>query len=218
MSTHLIRIAIADDHKLVRQAITLGLSGNVRISVVLESENATDLIDNIPKYSPEIVLLDIKMPGINGIEALKFITDKYPEIKVIMISAFLDEIYIAQCLEYGIYGYLSKSMDISEIANAIYAASENKVYLNNLIENRIAKRYLMSFNKQTHNLLPNFSIEELKILNLLKEEKTTEEISMLMNQSKRSIELKRDKMRGKANSKTVGGLLLYALKRGILEW
>jgi FixJ family two-component response regulator len=75
----------------------------------------------------------------------------------------------------------------------------------------------MSFNKQTQNLLPDFSTEEMKILNFLKEEKTTEEISILMNLSKRSIELKRDKMRGKANSKTVGGLLLYALKRGILE-
>jgi FixJ family two-component response regulator len=91
------------------------------------------------------------------------------------------------------------------------------VYLNNLIENRMVKRYLMSFNKQTQNLLPDFSTEELKILNLLKEEKTTEEISILMNQSRRSIELKRDRMRGKANSKTIGGLLIYALKRGILE-
>ena len=212
-----IKIAIADDHKLVRQAITLGLTGNARISIVLESENAIDLISHIPKYEPEIVLLDIKMPDMNGIEALKVIADKYPDIKVIMISAFLDEIYIAQCLEYGIYGYLSKSMGISEIANAIYAASENRVYLNNLIGNRLVKKYLMSLNKQTQKLLPDFSIEELKILNLLKEEKTTEEISMLMNQSKRSIELKRDKMRCKANSKTVGGLLLYALKRGILE-
>jgi DNA-binding NarL/FixJ family response regulator len=217
MSTHLIKVAIADDHKLVRQAITFGLTEDAHISIVLETENATELIDSIPKYNPEIVLLDIKMPGMNGIEALKIISDKYPEIKVIMLSAFLDEVYIAQCLEFGIYGYLSKTMSVSEIAKAINEASENRVYLNNLIENRMVKRYLMSFNKQTQNLLPDFSTEEMKILNFLKEEKTTEEISILMNLSKRSIELKRDKMRGKANSKTVGGLLLYALKRGILE-
>jgi DNA-binding NarL/FixJ family response regulator len=217
MYTPVINIAIADDHKLVRQAIVLGLAEDARISVVLEAENGTDLINSIPKYDPEIILLDIKMPGMNGIEALKIISDRYPEIKVIMMSAFLDEIYIEQCLECGIYGYLHKSMDISEIANAIHAASENRVYLNNLIENPIARKYLIHFNKHTPKLLPEFSIEELRILNLLKEEKTTEEISMLLNLSKRSIELKRDKMRGKANSKTVGGLLLYAFKRGILE-
>jgi DNA-binding NarL/FixJ family response regulator len=217
MSTNRIKVAIADDHKLVRQAIVFGLAGDKCISVVLESDNAIDLIDNIPKYDPDIVLLDIQMPGMNGVEALKVITDKYPQIKVIMISAFIDEIYIAQCLECGIYGYLSKAVGIAEIARAINEASENRVYLNNLIENRIVKKYLMSLNKQTQNLLPDFSDEELKILNFLKEEKTTEEISVLMNQSKRSIELKRDKMRGKANSKTTGGLLIYALKRGILD-
>lgn len=217
MSTPLIKVAIADDHKLVRQAIIFGLTEDADISIVLEADNATELIDNIPKYDPDIVLLDIKMPGMNGIEALRIISDKYPQIKVIMISAFLDEVYIAQCLEFGIYGYLSKTIGISEITRAIKEASENRVYLNNLIENRLVKRYLMSFNKQTQNLLPDFSTEELKILNLLKEEKTTEEISILMNQSKRSIELKRDRMRGKANSKTIGGLLIYALKRGILE-
>jgi DNA-binding NarL/FixJ family response regulator len=217
MSTSLIKVAIADDHKLVRQAIIFGLTEEACISIVLETDNATELIDNIPKYNPDIVLLDIKMPGMNGIEALRIISDKYPQIKVIMLSAFLDEVYIAQCLEFGIYGYLSKTMGISEIAKAIKEASENRVYLNNLIENRMVKRYLMSFNKQTQSLLPDFSTEELKILNFLKEEKTTEEISILMNQSKRSIELKRDRMRGKANSKTIGGLLIYALKRGILE-
>jgi DNA-binding NarL/FixJ family response regulator len=216
-STTTIKLAIADDHKLIRQAIAYSLSEDTYISLVLETENATDLINNIPKYKPEIVLLDIKMPGMNGIEALKIITDKYPEVKVIMISAFLDEVYIAQCLEYGIYGYLSKTTGMSEIRKAINEAAENRVYLNNLIENQMVKKYLMSFNKKTQDLLPHFSCEELKILNLLKEEKTTGEISMLMNQSKRSIEIKRDRMRGKANSKTIGGLLLYALKRGILE-
>jgi DNA-binding NarL/FixJ family response regulator len=153
----------------------------------------------------------------NGIEALKIISVKYPDVKVIVISAFLDEVYVAQCLEFGIYGFLAKSTGVAEIAKAINEASQNKIYLNNLIENRVIKRYLMSFNKKTQNLLPDFSAEELKILNLMKEEKTTEEISILMNLSKRSIELKRDKMRDKTNSKTVAGLLLYAFKRGILE-
>ncbi|HET6256500.1 MAG TPA: response regulator transcription factor [Puia sp.] len=217
MSNHSIKVAIADDHKLVRQAIIFGLAGDASISIVLETENAIELIASLPKYNPDIVLLDVKMPGMNGIEALKIIADKYPEVKVIMISAFLDEVFIAQCLEYGIYGYLSKAMGISEIIRAIKEAYENRMYLTNLIENRMVKNYLISFNKKTQNLLPDFSYEELQILNLLKEEKTTQEISVLMNQSKRSIELKRDRMRGKANSKTIGGLLLYALKRGILE-
>jgi DNA-binding NarL/FixJ family response regulator len=217
MSTRLIKVAIADDHKLVRQAIIFGLTEDAYISIVLDTDNATELIENIPKYNPDIVLLDIRMPGLNGIEALKIISEKYPEVKVIMISAFLDEVYIAQCLEYGIYGYLSKTMGICEIVKAIKEAFANRMYLTNLIEDRMVKNYLISFNKKTQNLLPDFTNEELQILNLLKEEKTTQEISILMNQSKRSIELKRDRMRGKANSKTIGGLLLYALKRGILE-
>jgi DNA-binding NarL/FixJ family response regulator len=213
----LIKVAIADDHKLIRQGIILGLAEEPSISIVLETENAVDLINGIPKYTPDIVLLDIKMPGMTGIEALKIIRENYPEVKVIMLSAFLDEVYIARCLEYGIYGYLSKTTGVVEVARAIKEASDNRMYLNNFIENRMVKNYLMSFNRKTQNLLPDFSYEELQILNLLKKEKTTEEISIIMNQSKRSIELKRDKMRGKANSKTIGGLLLYAFKRGILD-
>jgi DNA-binding NarL/FixJ family response regulator len=217
MTSQVIQIGIADDHKSMCQALKCALSRENSISVVLEAENGDDLIRKLSYCNPDILLLDIKMPQRNGIDALKIIYDSYPEIKVLILSAFIDEIYVAQCLQYGIYGYLTKSMDIGEIVKAIHLASRNEMFLTNLLSNGLAKKYLISNHKKTEKSLPDFSNDEIRILSLLTEEKTTEEISEIMNFSKRSIEQKRDKMKEKANVKTIGGLLLYALKRGIID-
>jgi DNA-binding NarL/FixJ family response regulator len=185
---------------------------------MFEASNGIELISKLKDYTPDIILLDIQMPGCNGLECLKIIYQEYPELKVIMLSQFLDAVYVATCLEYGIYGYLTKSTDLSEVINAIKKACSNEVYLTNLISNQLIKKYLISFKRKVDYILPQFTVEEIEILTLLREERSTEEISHIMNLSKRSIELKREKMKAKANTKTIGGLLIYALKRGIITF
>jgi DNA-binding NarL/FixJ family response regulator len=212
-----IRIAIADDHKLVRQAIKNALSLESSLCIIFDAEHGEDLMTKLAHNHIDILLLDIKMPKLNGLEALKLIYEKYPAVKVIILSAFMDDVYVAHCLNYGIYAYLTKSMGIEEMVLAITLAHKNETYLNNLMATRLYKNYLNSFHKNSNNLLPPFSSDEIKILNLLTEEKTTKEISRIMNVSQKTVELKRDKMREKANKKTVAGLLLYALKRGIVD-
>jgi len=212
-----ISIGIAGDHKAVRQAFKFYLSQHEDLHFILEAETGNELINKLSGNKPEILLLDIKMSGQNGLEVLKIISEMYPEIKVLIMSAFTDEIYVAQCLHYGIYGYLTKSVDIKEVVKAIYKVHNNEVYLTSVLSEQLLKQYLIANQKKTGNGLPVFGLDEIRILNLLKEERTTEEISSIMNLSKRSIEMKRDKMREKANAKTVGGLILYALKRGIIE-
>lgn len=213
-----INIALADDHKLMRETIKSALvTAGSNLNVMLEAENGKDLISKLSRRKPDILLLDIRMPDMNGIEVLKILFEEYPEIKVLILSAFTDEIYVAQCMQYGVYGYLTKHMGIEEVIKAIEMADSNQLYFSNLISMQFARNYLKSYNKYGQDMLPYFSDEELKILDLLKREKSTEEISEIMNLSKRSIELKRDRMREKSNTKTVAGLILYAFKRGIIE-
>lgn len=217
MQKQIIRLGIADDHKSVRQAYIHVLSKIASISIVLEADNGNDLINKIPACNPEVILLDLKMPKGDGLEALKFIHENYPEIRILVISAYIDEVYVGECLRYGIYGYLTKEMDISEIVNAIFKAHSNEMFVTNLMGNQLLRRYLHSFNRKVANILPEFTIEEIRILKLLSQERTTQEISSILNLSKRSIELKKDKMREKAGVKTIGGLLLYGSKRGFIE-
>lgn len=215
MSCQLIRIAIVDDHTMVRQALQKALTFYPSITVVLESGNGKDLASKLDEFDIDVLLLDVHMPYINGIEVLKSLYEFNSRTRTLVLSAFSDELYVSECLRYGVNGYLTKSMDIEEIVKAIKAAYKNEVYYTNLLSNPLLKHYLVKNKKSMENMLPVFSDDELLILNLLKEEKNTEEISSMLNLSKRAIEIKRDKMRQKANVKTVGGLLLYAQKRNL---
>ena len=182
-SNEVISIAIADDHKAVRQAFKYFLSLDESLHFVFEAENGNELINQLGYHKPDILLLDIKMPDRDGLDALKFIYNNYPEIKVLMLSAFTDDVYVEQCLQFGIRGYLTKTMDIQEIAGAIKKVFKNEVYLNNLMSSQLYAKYLSSFRKDSIPSLPQFTEEEIKILNYLKDEKTTEYISQIMNLS-----------------------------------
>jgi DNA-binding NarL/FixJ family response regulator len=216
MNSASITIAMADDHKALKQAFQTALSFYPDISFIFEASNGAELLDKLQQQHPDVLLLDLHMPLLSGIEALKVIHSKYPSIPILIFTAFTDEVYVQQCLECGINGFLTKTMDIEEIVKAIRAASKNEVYYTNLLNNSLFKDYLVRKKKALANLLPQFSNEELKILTLLSEEKNTDEISDILNLSKRSIELKRDKMRHKAKVKTVAGLVLYAFKRNLI--
>jgi DNA-binding NarL/FixJ family response regulator len=217
MNENLITIALADDHRAVRQAFRDAFSHYSFLSILFEADNGQDLLSGLVDRQPDIVLLDIKMPEINGVKALKAIHERFPNVKVLILSAFFDEVYVAECLQYGINGYLTKSMDIQEIIRAIQTAHRNEMYVTNLLSNAYFKSYLVRYNKSVPYSLPDFSADEINIAELLKQEKTTEEISAIMHFSKRSIELKRDRMKEKAGVKTISGLLLYIIKRGLIE-
>jgi DNA-binding NarL/FixJ family response regulator len=217
MRDHKIRIAIADDHKGMRRALTSLLEQDGSLSFIFEADDGQDLLIKLAVEQPEVLLLDIKMPKLNGIEALKVISKEFPEIRILMLSTYIDEVYVIQCLEYGINGYLTKDMEITELHTAINLSYRNEVYFSNLLTYSFMKSYAATYQKRNYNLLPSFSADEIKILKFLTEEKSVEEISSLINVSKRTVELKRDKMREKANVKTIAGLLLYAYKRGIID-
>jgi len=216
MSNVAIKLAIADDHKVLRQTFVRALSAEPNLQPIFEADNGVELLKKLEIQQPDVLLLDIHMPLLDGIEALKVIHKNFPCIRILIFTGFTDDIYVMQCLEYGINGFLTKNMDLEEIIRAIKTAYLNDVYHTNLLDNSLFKNYLIQKKKTSARLLPDFSGEEMKILSLLSEEKNTYEISCMMNLSKRSIELKRDKMRQKANVKTLGGLLLYAFKRKLI--
>jgi DNA-binding NarL/FixJ family response regulator len=212
-----IRLALVDDHRSVRQAFRIALSQYNNLQVIFEAENGQELITRLAVQQPDVILLDLKMSKMSGLESLKIINREYSNVRVLILSAFLDQIYVSQCLEHGINGYLTKSMDLHEIINAIEQAYKNEVYYTNLLRDVYFKKYIRHFHKNEIVNLPIFSSEELQIIRLIGKEKTTEEISEILFLSKRSIEIKREKIKEKANVKTIGGLMVYSLKRGFID-
>jgi DNA-binding NarL/FixJ family response regulator len=217
MEKTLISVGLADDHTAVRQAFRHVLSLYLDFNILFEADDGIDLLKKLGHELPDVLLLDLKMPHLTGLEALEKISDSYPHLPILILSAYSDELYVAQCLQYGVNGYLTKSMEIDEIAKAIRLAYRNEVYFSNLLHHSLLRGYLVNKNKKAGNLLPTFTDEEIQILRLLCREKNTDEIAAELHIGKRSVELKRDRMRQKANVKTVGGLLLHAWQRGLLD-
>ncbi len=213
----IITLAIADDHKAIRQTLKFFLMQEANFNVIFEAADGLDLLQKLSCQQPDVLLLDIRMPRLSGIDALKTIHSSYPVVRVLIFSACSDDFYVSEALQYGINGYLTKYMDIGLLKEAIYAACKNEIHFNEMLSHQLLKSYMMAHKKSESYLLPEFSYEEVKILELLKAEKSTEEISEEMSLSKRSIELKRDKMRQKSSTKTVAGLLLYAVKRNLID-
>lgn len=202
---------------MFRQTIGLALSQFSFIDIIFEAENGIQLLSLLENQKPDVLLLDIKMPLLDGLKALEVIFKRYPEIRVLILSAFVEEAYVTRALELGVNGYLTKNMDINEIVNAVQLASDNEVFHTNLLTNTYFKNYIVNFKKKFIEKRPNFSLQEIQIVELLKEEKTVEEIAKLMCLSRRCIELKLNKMKDKLNVSTIGGLLLCCYKIGIIS-
>ncbi|MFT3947481.1 MAG: response regulator transcription factor [Agriterribacter sp.] len=218
MNSKLITLAIADDHTLFCQCLANTLqSTDKNLSIIFEAENGSLLLEKLSRRQPDVLLLDMKMPELNGINALKTIYEKYPAVRVLVLSAFLDETYVAQCLELGINGYLTKHMGIEEIIKAIYTAHNNDIYISNIINNALLKSYFSRYNKNTHTLLPQFSDKEIFILNQLKLGKSLDEISKRLFLSRRSVELKINIMKEKTGTKTTISLIFHAHQRNLLD-
>jgi DNA-binding NarL/FixJ family response regulator len=211
-----IKIGLVDDHVCFRQALKITLLQFEHLTILFEAGNGNELFDRLTTLSPDVILLDIFMPEIGGLEVLKILSARFPKIKVVMLTCTMDETYVLEALNFGVNGFLTKYQEIREIVKAIETAYRDEVYVSNLMVNGFLRKYVLEYNKKSFTTAPKFSLEEIRIMKLLSMEKSINEISSDLHLSKRSIELKRDKIKEKANVKTTAGLLLYAFKRGLL--
>ena len=129
----IIKVAIADDHKIFRKGVILSLRQYTNIKFVLEAENGEELLTSLPTAEPDVVLMDLRMPVKDGIEATKIINRQYPNLHVIVLTMYEDERFVSHLMENGANGYLLKSADPAEIKKAIVEVMARGYYLNNFI-------------------------------------------------------------------------------------
>ena len=215
-----IKIAIADDHKIFRDGIKMALSNKENLKILWEAEDGKDMMHKINIKMPDVLLMDIRMPEIDGINAIQILRKEYETVKIIVLTMYDDHQMITKMMEMGANAYLTKTTDPEEIYEAILTCMNEDYYFNDLVNAAVMGKLMQkkSVRQIYGDSLPvTFSEKEIKILQLLSEDKTTEEISKVIFLSPRTIETIRQNMKSKVNAKTIGGLIMYAMRNKLIE-
>lgn len=213
-----IKVAIADDHVLFRAGVKSALSMHKDIKMIAEADNGMQLLTVLKHVQPDVILLDIQMPIMDGINTLPEIKKLYPEIKVIMLTMHNDHSMISKLMELGANSYLTKNSDSVIIYQAIKTVHEQEYYFNQLTNKALIDG--LRVKRQAEASLPvdaKLSDKEITILRMICEEKSTKEIADLVELSPRTVEAIRDKLKVKTGAKSLAGLVMYAVKSGIIE-
>ena len=219
-NAYTIKIAIADDHKIFRDGIKMALSGKEDLKMLWEAEDGRDMMHKITIKMPDVLLMDIRMPEIDGINAIQILRKEYEAIKIIVLTMYDDQQMINKMMEMGANAYLTKTTDPEEIYEAIVTCMNDDFYFNDLVNKAVMGKLMQKKNVRqiyADSLPVTFSEKEVKILQLLSEDKTTEEISKIVFLSPRTVETIRQNMKSKVNAKTIGGLIMYAMRNKLIE-
>lgn len=215
-----IKIAIADDHKIFREGIKMALNPREYLKMIWEAEDGKDLMHKMTIKQPDLLLMDIRMPEIDGINAIEMLRKEYADLKIIVLSMYDDQAMISKMMEMGANAYLTKTTEPDEIYEAILTCMNEDFYFNQLVNKAVMGKLMQKRNvrKQYGCQVPiAFNEKELKILQLLGEDKTTDEISKLIFLSPRTIETIRQNMKSKVGAKTIGGLIMYGMRNRMIE-
>ena len=212
-----IRVAIADDHTLFRTGVKTSLTSRKDIQMVAEAENGMQLLNLLKHIKPDVILLDIHMPIMDGYTTLPEIKKLYPEMKVIMLSMNNDPSIITKMMEIGANSYLTKESDSETIYQAIRTCFEQEFFFNDLTNKALLNGLRTKKPAETSMPEVHLTDKEITILKLMCEEKSTKEIADMVDLSPRTVEAIRDKLKTKTGVKSMAGLVMYALKAGIVE-
>jgi len=214
----MIKISLVDDHKLFRSGINALLSTNGTYKVVSESDNGKAFIDIVQEAQPEIVMMDLEMPEMDGMETTKVLKEKFPEVKVIMLSMHDDEKFIAHMMSIGARGYLLKNADPEEIELAINSVAETGYFFTDLVS-RATLQGLTNGGKVKPSFKPGNDLteRELEVLQLICREKTAAEIGEALFISPRTVEGHRNNIILKTGARNTAGIVVFAMKNGLFE-
>lgn len=213
-----IKVAIADDHKIFRDGIKMALSGREFLKIMWEAEDGKDLIHKMKIKLPDVLLMDIRMPEMDGINAISLLRKEYEQVKIIILTMYDDQEMISKMMEMGANAYLTKTTDPEEIYNAILTCVKDDFYFNELLNKAVLMK--LQQKKTTRQFYPNtvtFNDKEISILRLIAQEKSTEEISKEIFLSPRTIETIRQNMKTKVGVKTIAGLIMYGTRNKLID-
>ena len=211
-----IKILLADDHKIIRQGLRSLIDEEPDLELLGEAENGRQAVELADELLPDIVIMDVTMPDLNGMEATRHILAEHQNIKVIALSMHSDALFVTEMLKSGASGYLLKDSAFEELVQAIHAVALGKTYLSPAISDVVVDGYLNRLATQSEpsatDVLTN---REREVLQLLAEGKSTKEIARELHISAKTVETHRRQIMNKLEIFTVAELTKYAIRKGI---
>jgi len=208
------RVAITDDHVMVLKGIGTMLSGTPEIEVVGTYKDAKETIDKISIDKPDILLLDINLPDINGIDLCKQLLKKDPDLKIIALTSFEETSFVKRILNNGAHGYLLKNTDKLELLDAFKTVLSGEQYLQKNIQKNLLSQAVG--NKKSNSLIVNITRREKEVLQAISEELTTQEISEKLFISPKTVETHRMNLMSKLGAKNSVGIIKIAIEKQLL--
>ena len=214
----MIRIVLADDHIVMRNGLRLLLERQSDFEVVGEAGDGRETVEICDTLKPDVVVLDIAMPNLNGIEAARQISAKYPQTAIVVLSMHSDEGYVLRALKAGARAYLLKDSAETDLINAIRVVTEGKAFFSPAISKTLVDDYVRRLQQRgvedSYELL---TTREREILQLLAEGKSNTEVAQVLNLSLYTVETHRGNILQKLNLHSVPELILYAVRKGVIS-
>ena len=210
-----IKVLLADDHRIVREGLRVLLETEADMEVIAEAEDGLVLVGLVQEMLPDIVLMDVAMPNLNGIEATRQIIGTAPGIKVLALSMYSDRQFVIGMLSAGASGYLLKDCAFEELTQAIRAVAANRTYLSPGIADIVVKEYLHHLEKTGFSAFSVLTAREREMLQLLAEGRAVREIARDLCLSVKTIETHRQHIMNKLNIHSIARLTKYAVSEGL---
>jgi DNA-binding NarL/FixJ family response regulator len=209
------RILIADDHQIMRQGLRALLEGQPGITVVGEAENGRKAVHLAAETRPDVVIMDISMPDLNGIEATRQIKAHDPVVRIVALSIHSDRRFVLQIFRAGAAGYLLKDCAFEELTRAIHTVVDGQAYLSPSIAGLVVGEYIRTLTTGTPHGIPNLSPREREVLQLIAEGRSTKEIASALEVSIKTIETHRRQIMTKLGINSVAELTKHAIREGL---
>ncbi len=210
-----IGILLADDHQLFLDGLHALLAQQPGMEVVAEARDGQEAVRAALEHRPDVVVMDVSMPGMNGIEATRQITKRLPTVKVLSLSMHADKRFVLAVLEAGASGYLLKESALEELVRAIRAVEAGQTYLSPAIAGVVVEAYKADHPKTASSMFSLLTAREREVLQLIAEGRSTKEIAELLCVSVKTVSTHREHLMKKLNLYSIAGLTKYAIREGL---
>ena len=208
-----IRILLVDDHTVVRKGIRMILSAQPDMEVVAEAKNGLEAVAEAERTQPDVVIMDVNMEGLNGIEGTRRIAGISPRSRVLALSMHRDAVYVREMLRAGAKGYLVKDADDDALLDAVRAVARGEAYLSPSVSDAV----LTDYRKHVTNPMDLLTAREREVLQLIAEGKTNKDIANQLKLSVYTVEAHRSRLMEKLNLHSTGDLVRFAIRNGIIS-
>ena len=212
-----IKIMLADDHSVLRHGLSKSFQNEKDMEVIAQAKDGRSAVELAKELIPDVVIMDIGMPDLNGIEATRQITQDCPRVKVIGLSMHSSKNFIIEMFKAGASGYLLKDCEFDELVNAIRIVVSNKTYISPSISDIVVENYMRQFPESKNSAFSILSKREREVLQLLTEGKTTKQIAKKLHISPKTVEVHRLNIMSKLKIDSIAQLTKYAIQEGLTQ-